>query len=159
MKPEYVDGSFGLAQVLDSEQCQGIMDRLNEVPEHFWYTGGAASGSPHFLWMGSNTMPEPLRRMLFDLKPKAPTLELSGYSVRLYRPGDSSSGFTESSVHAVTFRVPLHDGPDGMQVRGEFVRDAAGRGVIFCENDPTPEVPRVSQQRYELIYMFDEKEE
>lgn len=156
MKSVIKDGSFGEAELLHHQQCSAMLEKLERLPEHFWYPSGRRLGPPSFSWLDGRAIPPELLDMITQSSPRAPTWIPRGFMVRRYLPGQSAEASCHPTEVAIVVQIPLRCSRDGIVVQGKHYLDVAGLGYIVHITGPVITVPPVADTRYELLYLFDE---
>lgn len=150
--------------VIAPEKCAEIREKIRALPPHVWFRrtgempGRGYPGETCAYWYATHrSMPPEFSKELGELAPKVDGWKLDIICINKYLPGDYIGTHRDRGTHPFNLVIPLQDGEDGMFIKGELLKDKAGRAGLNAYTGLPHSVPPVKSERYVLIFLFNEE--
>lgn len=158
------DNCLEIEQIFDKETVVNIVNKIKEIDESRWHvrdTFGPGRGLLDATCRYDYTNQIYLDKETVDyLKSHAPVYKdyfLNEVAINRYNVGDYMGPHRDRDVHRKNVVISLQEDEDGLLLdeSNRFIEDRLGQGVVITGIGPVHSVPKVRNERYSLIFLYE----
>ena len=151
-------------QLLDKDDVVKILDKIKEIEEPRWFTRdvfapgrGQLGSACKYDYCNQIHMKKETVEFLEQYAPKYSDFFFNEVAVNKYNIGDFIGPHRDRDIYRRNIVISLQEDGDGLFVddTNEFIEDKAGQAVIIDGIGPVHSVPKVKNERYSLIFLYE----
>ena len=151
-------------QLLSKDDAVKILNSIKEIEEPRWFTrdafapGRGQTGSTcKYDYCNQIHMSKDTVEFLKQYAPEYDNFFFGEVAVNRYNVGDYIGPHRDRDIYRRNIVISLQENGDGLFVDDteEFIEDKAGQAVIIDGIGPVHSVPKVKNERYSLIFLYE----